>query len=180
MKMLKTRGPNIDPWGTPLIILSLNDTIIKPAPSMKNLVATIDKSLSFDAMDRSVLQKANARLKYLYREKDYLTQYTKKILILVMSLIQCHFDYSCSTWNPGLFQFLENKLQVTQNMMIRCVLDHDTRSHIGPNDFCSPNWLSVNKRIDQIILYHVFKRKKCLGRVFHPTGQCSFLHYQVK
>jgi hypothetical protein len=151
--------------------IKCNGTGIEPTSSVKYLGATIDQSLSFDAMARSVLQKANARLKYLYRKKDYLTQHTKKLL--VMSLIQCHFDYCCSIWYPGLSQVLKNKLQITQNKLIRFVLDLDARSHIGPNHFRSLNWLPVNKRVDQIILCHVFKVKNgmapdYMGKYFIP------------
>ena len=45
------------------------------------------------------VQKANARLKFLYRKQNFLNLHTKKLL--VMSLIQCHFDYACSFWYPG-------------------------------------------------------------------------------
>jgi len=135
--------------------------VINPTSSVKYLGATIDQSLSFDSMARSVLQKANARLKYLYRKKDFLTQHTKKLLI--MSLIQCHFDYCCSIWYPGLTQLLKHKLQVTQNKLIRFALNLDARSHVGPQHYRSLNWLPVSKRVDQIILCHVFKVKNGLA-----------------
>ena len=109
-------------------------------------------------MARSVLKKANSRLKYLYRKKKYLTQHTKKLL--VMALIQCHYDYACSIWYNGLAQSLKTKLQTTQNKLMRFVLDLDARSHIGAEHFKSLNWLPVNKRVEQIILCHVFKNKK--------------------
>ena len=115
--------------------ITCNGTVINPTSSVKYLGATIDQSLSFDTMARSVLQKANARLKYLYRKKDFLTQHTKKLLI--MSLIQCHFDYCCSIWYPGLTQVLKHKLQVTQNKLIRFALNLDARSHVGPQHFRS-------------------------------------------
>ena len=75
---------------------------------------------------------------------------TKKLL--VMSLIQCHFAYECSFWYPGLTQFLCKKLQITQNKVIRFVLNLDPRSHLGPDDFRSFGWLLVSKRVHQIDL----------------------------
>ena len=39
------------------------------------------------------------------------------------------------------------------------MLDLDARSHIGSQHFNQLNWLPVNKRVDQIILCHVFKIK---------------------
>ena len=76
-----------------------------------------------------------------------------------MSLIQCHFDYACSFWYPGLSQLLWNRLQVTQNKMIRFVLKLDPRSHIGSDEFKSLGWLPVSKRVDQIILNRIFRIK---------------------
>ena len=76
-----------------------------------------------------------------------------------MSLIQCHFDYACSFWYPGLSKVLKNNLQVTQNKIIRFVLNMDSRAHVGSEVFKSLRWLPVSKRVDQIILNHVFKVK---------------------
>ena len=141
--------------------ITCNGTIIEPTSSIKYLGASIDQTLSFDSMARCVLKKANARLKYLYRKKNYLTQHTKKLL--VMALIQCYFDYACTIWYNSLTQSLKNKLQTTQNKLMRFVLDLDARSHIGPEHFKSLNWLPVIKRVDQIILCHVFKVKNGLA-----------------
>ena len=74
-----------------------------------------------------------------------------------MSLIQCHFDYACSFWYPGLSKLLKNRLQVTQNKIVRFVLKLDPRSHVGNEEFKSLGWLPMHRRVDQIILNHVFK-----------------------
>jgi hypothetical protein len=108
-------------------------------------------------MAESVLKKANSRLKFLYRKKEFLTQHTKKRLI--MSLIQCHYDNACSVWYNSLTQPFKNKLQTCQNKIMRFVLDLDSRAHIDPSHFKSPNWLPVNRRVEQIMLCHVFKIK---------------------
>ena len=76
-----------------------------------------------------------------------------------MSLIQCHFDYACSFWHMGLSKMLRNRLQITQNKIIRFVLKLDPRSHIGSNEFKSLGWLPVSRRVDQKVLNHVFKIK---------------------
>ena len=142
------------------LVIKCNGTEINSTSSVKYLGATIDQFLSFDAMARSVLQKANARLKFLYRKKEFLTQHTMKLL--VMSLIQCHFDYCCTIWYPGLTQMLKNKFKITQNKLIRLVLNLEPRSHIGSDHFRSLNWLPFNKHVDQIILCNVFKVKNGL------------------
>ena len=66
--------------------------------------------------------------------------------VLVMSLIQCHFDYACSFWYPGLSQLLRNRLLTTQNKIIRYVLRMDSRSHIGRDVFKVVGWLQVSKK----------------------------------
>ena len=103
----------------------------------------------------SVIKKANARLKFLYRKKEYLTQHAKKLL--VMSLIQCHYEYACSIRYNGLTHALKKKLQITQNKFIRFILNLDYRSHIEKAHFKTLNWLPVDKRVDQISLCYVFK-----------------------
>ena len=62
-------------------------------------------------------------------------------------------------WYPYLSKVLKNKLQVTQNKIIRFVLNMDSRAHVGSDVFKSLDWLPVSKRVDQIILNHVFKVK---------------------
>ena len=108
-------------------------------------------------MATSVIQKANARLKFLYRKRIFLNLTAKKLL--VMSLIQCHFDHACSFWYPGFFKVLKNKLQVAQNKIIRFVLNMDSKAHVGSEVFKSLGWLPVSKRVDHIILNHVFQVK---------------------
>jgi len=83
-------------------------------------------------MVKFISQKVNSRLKFLYRKRNFLNELTKKLL--VSSLIQCHFDYAWSFWFHCLTNKLEkNKLQVTQNNMIRFVLSLEQRSHISKN-----------------------------------------------
>ena len=73
-----------------------------------------------------------------------------------MSLIQCHFDYACSVWYPGLSKVLKNKLQVTQNKIVRFILNMDSRAHVGTEVFKSLGWLPVSKRVDQILFEPCF------------------------
>ena len=92
-----------------------------------------------------------------------------------MSLIQCHFDYAFSFWYPGLSQLLGSRLQLTRNKIVRFVLKMGPRSHIGSDVFKSLRWLPVSKRVDQIILSHVYKIKsdrnfpRLYERIFCPN-----------
>ena len=58
-----------------------------------------------------------------------------------------------------ILKLLKNRLQVTQNKIIRFFLKMDPGSHVGANEFKSIGWLPVSRRVDQIILNHVFKIK---------------------
>jgi len=144
---------------------------IKSTSSVKYLGATLDQNLTGEAMASSIINKANARLKFLYRKSDYLTVHIKRLLVL--SLIQCHFDYACCSWYYGLTKFWKDKLQVTQNKLIRFVLNLGKRSHIEHSHFKSLGWLPVNKRVEQITLCHVYKSRKgqspdYMGQYFKP------------
>ena len=75
--------------------ISCHTTIIECKTQVKYLDATLDQTLSSESMALSIIEKANARLKFLYRKRKYLTFTTKKLLVI--SLIQCHFDYA-SFW----------------------------------------------------------------------------------
>ena len=135
--------------------IKCNGQAIESKTSVKYLGATIDQFLSFETMARSVIKKSCNRLKFLYRKKEFLTSHTKKLL--VSSLIQCHFDYASSAWFNGLTKDLKHKLQVTQNKIIRFVLDLHPRSHIGKDEFNKLKWLPVSSRVNQTILCHVYK-----------------------
>jgi len=125
--------------------ISGNGTDNKSTFSVKYLGALLDKSLTCDEMVNSVIQKVNSRLKFLYRKRNFLNEHTKKQL--ASSLIQCQFDYACSFWFHCLTNKLKNKLQVTQNKMIRFVLSLEQRSHISKNHFKDLNWQPVQKII---------------------------------
>ena len=84
-----------------------NGTFIQPTKSVKYLGVTLDQHLSFISMANAVLMKANSRLKFLYRKKEFLSEFSKKLL--VMSLVECHMDYACSVWYNGLSQSLKKQ-----------------------------------------------------------------------
>jgi len=130
----------------PSLNVTSNGHTLESKSCVKYLGATIDQCLTFESMARSVIKKANSRLKFLYRKKQFLTYHTKKLL--AMSLIQCHFDYASPVWFYGLTKDLKSKLQVTQNKLIRFVLNLEPRSNIGNEDFiklnqCLIGWIKL-------------------------------------
>ena len=118
--------------------ISCKGTNIESKEVVKYLGVVFEQFLSGESMVNLIIQKANARLKFLIRKQKFLNLHSKKLLVI--SLIQCHFDYAYSFWYPGLSQLLRNRLQVTQNKMIRFVLKLIPRSHIGSYEFKSLGW----------------------------------------
>jgi hypothetical protein len=157
----------------PGLKVKCNGTDISSSSSVKYLGATIEQSLTGESIARSLIDKVNSRLKFLYRNKRFLSMHTKKLL--VSSLIQCHYDYACAMWYPGLSKYLKDRLQTCQNKVIRFVLNMDNRSHVGKEQFDILGWLPVSLRVDQIILSHVHKIKSStapeyLGEHFKPLS----------
>ena len=73
------------------------------------------------------------------------------------SLIQCYFDYSCSSWYSGLGSGLTKKLQILQNIkVVRFVLDLGPRTRINCDILDSVGMLSVPDRACQLRINHVF------------------------
>ena len=62
--------------------ISCHTNIIEGKTKVKYLGATIDQTLSCESMALSIIEKANARLKFMYRKRRYLTFITKKLLVL--------------------------------------------------------------------------------------------------
>jgi hypothetical protein len=135
--------------------ISCNGISIASQEEVKYLGAKIDQSMSGSVMASNLLKKAGDRMKFLYRQKHFLTRSTKRFL--VSALIQCHFDYSCSWWYPCLTQNLKTRLQTMQNKMIRFVMDFTFRTHIGHKEFKDISWLPVEHRVQQIMLCHMHK-----------------------
>ena len=115
----------------------------------------IDNDLSGKSIVNDIIKKANSRLNFLYKYREMLNFGSRKTLC--SALIQCHFDYSCSSWYPGIGKVLKHKLQVMQNKMMRFILDLDSRAHIGHKEFSKTGFLNVETRVKQLKLGHVIK-----------------------
>ena len=72
------------------------------------------------------------------------------------ALIQCYFDYSCSSWYSGIGSGLTKKLQILQNKVVRFVLDLGLRTRIHFDILDSVGMLSVPDRACQLRINHVF------------------------
>merc|ERR1712121_580770 len=144
------------------------EVVIKHVKSVKYLGVQIDDDLSGSSIVKETIKKANTRLKFLYINKNMLSFECRKTLC--SALIQCHFDYSCSSWYPGINKRLKDKLQTTQNKMIRFILNLDNRAHIGNKERVKAGFLSVTDRVKQLKLGHVFKIKNKTSPYYLSTN----------
>ena len=132
-----------------------DDEIIQNVKSVKYLGIQLDEDLAGESIVKEIIKKANSRLKFLYRCKDMLNLNTRKILCT--ALIQCHFDYSCSSWFSGVNKTLRKKLQIMQNKMVRFTLNLRRRDSVRNKEFLKVDALNVSDRVKQLKMNHVFK-----------------------
>lgn len=128
--------------------------VITSTEVVKYLGVHIDKYLNFENIVSNIVSKVNGRLKFLYRNAKCLDPRSRKTLST--ALIQCYFDYSCSSWYSGLGSGLTKKLQILQNKVVRFVLDLGPRTRINCDILDSVGMLSVPDRVSQLRINHVF------------------------
>ena len=83
------------------------DNEVTAKDNVKYLGVSLDQSLGGKYIAGSILKKGNSRLKFLWREAEYLNRNSRKLL--ATSLILCHFDHACSAWFEGLQVNLQKK-----------------------------------------------------------------------
>ena len=89
--------------------------------SVKYLGVDLDQTLSGEIISKKLVSKINGKLSFLYRNTKSFNLETKKLL--VSALIQCRFDYASSCWYSGLTKYFKSKIQITQNKVIRYLLN---------------------------------------------------------
>ena len=132
--------------------------IIQNVKSVKYLGIQLDEDLAGESIVKEILKKANSRLKFLYRCKDILNFNSRKILCT--ALIQCYFDYACSSWYSGVNKTLSKKLQIMQNKMVRFMLNLRRRDSVKNKELRKVDVLNIPDRVKQLKMNHVFKIKK--------------------
>ena len=137
-RLHRTSSMNISCGGTPVAARS----------SVRYLGVDLDQNLNGKSIAENILKKGNSRLKFLWRQAKYLNRNSRKLL--ASALIQCHFDYACSSWYGGLQIKYQQNLQILQNKTIRFVLGYPPRSHIGLEEFKMINWIPVSLGVKQI------------------------------
>ena len=137
------------------IQVQCDDKVLECKSHVKYLGLTLDQSLDGESIVDQIVKKSNAKLKFLYRQANSVGRETKKLL--VAALIQCHYDYACTAWYSGLTKKFKQKLQVSQNKIIRFLLNAPVRTHIGAEEFKQVNMLPVHMRVTQLKLNLMFK-----------------------
>ena len=97
--------------------------------------------------------KRQTNLSFLYRNARKINIKTK--ILVVSSLIQCHFDYTCSASYSGLSK-MKCRMQRSQNKIVRFLLNAPPRFHVGANEFKTDGLLPVECRVEQLKLGHMF------------------------
>ena len=105
-------------------------------------------------MAMKVLQKVNAKVKFLYRKIKCLAPKLKIFLYNV--LVQPHFDYGYKSWFLLLSKNLKHRLHAAQNKCIRLCLGVPPRSHIGAVHPQKIIWTPVAQRVESYISTFVF------------------------
>ena len=126
---------------------------IKSRQTVTYLGVTLDQSLSGDVIANKVVSKCTNKVKFFYRNAKQFDLKTKKLL--VSALIQCQFDYTCTSWYCGLTKRSQSRLQVAHNKVIS-MLNLPPRSHVGVDEFQLVGMLPVEYRVKQLKLNHMF------------------------
>jgi len=144
--------------------------------SVKYLGIEMDQNLSGELTGKSIIKKTNSRLKFFYRQCTFKNPEIRKMLC--SSLIQCNFDYACSTWFSSLSKVVRSKLQICQNKMIRFINNLPNREHIGPTEIKDVGWLTVENRVEFLKLCHMHKiiNGKCPEYMLKCITKTSQIH----
>ena len=140
--------------------------VVKASKNVKYLGLVVNSVLSGEEIVSSIVKKATTRLKFLYRHKSLLNEYVRKLLC--KSLLLCMFDYALTSWYSSVSKKAKRSLQITQNKIVRFILDLGPRVHVGQNELDRVGILSVNDRFSQLTLHHMFD-------VFHDTAPSYIL-----
>ena len=135
--------------------ISFQDHSIRQYNCVEYLGCFLDYNLNGEIMVRKILKKINDKLKFLYRQADFLNPSCERLLC--NALIQPHFDYGCTSWYPLLNKAFKKRFQTTQNKCIRYCLDLPSRSYISATHFRKINWLPVDLRVELCTATTVYK-----------------------
>ena len=156
--------------------VTFGTTTIHSKQQIKYLGVILDQHLSGEHMANHAISKISNKLKFLYRQKKFISQVIRRDLCV--ALLQCHFDYCCMAWYPALTEKTKHKFQTAQNRIVRYILNLPSRSHIGKTQLRAYLGLNVDSKVKQIRLNHVFKisHKMCPSYLSENFKTVGLLH----
>ena len=80
--------------------ITYNNIDIKQHTSVSYLGCILDNTLSGESMTLNVINKVNSKLRFLYRNNEFLTPQLRTLMC--NALIQPHFDYAGTAWYHNL------------------------------------------------------------------------------
>ena len=131
--------------------IQYKDIKIKQYSKVTYLGCILDETLSGESMAIHVINKVNARLRFLYRQNKFLD--IPLCRLLCNAMIQTFFDYACNAWYPNLNKNLKKRLQAAQNKYIRFCLKLGDRASIKSNEFEKINWLPIQERVSHFLAF---------------------------
>ena len=134
--------------------ISCNGVKVKANNCVKYLGVSLDQDLSGSTMVKSVIQKVNSKIKFLYRKSVFLGFKERKMLS--SALVLSNFDYASNSWYRGLAKKFKTRLQTSQNKVIRYICNFHSRKHIGVQEFKKLGWLNVSERVNYLSLGLMF------------------------
>ncbi|KAK3506030.1 hypothetical protein QTP70_003090, partial [Hemibagrus guttatus] len=164
-----------DPSPAQDLAISLNNSMISPSATARNLGVTMDNQLSFSSHVTNVTRSCRFLLYNIRRIRPFLS--TQATQVLVQSLVISRLDY-CNSLLAGLPLNAIRPLQMIQNAAARLVFNLPKFSHTTPL-LRSLHWLPVAARIRFKTLMLAYKAKNgpapsYLKAVVTPrTAPCS-------
>ena len=128
------------------VVVGVNEVVNRQ--EVTYLGCILDNKLTGENMALKVVTKVNQKVKFLARVSNQVDQ--RALKILASALVQCHFDYACTSWYSSTPNVLKTKLQTSQNKMIRLVLKLHPRTHLLPAHFHRLKWLQVKERVSHM------------------------------
>ncbi|KAK3539832.1 hypothetical protein QTP70_013351 [Hemibagrus guttatus] len=144
-----------DPSPAQDLAISLNNSMISPSATARNLGVTMDNQLSFSSHVTNVTRSCRFLLYNIRRIRPFLS--TQATQVLVQSLVISRLDY-CNSLLAGLPLNAIRSLQMIQNAAAQLVFNLPKFSHTTPL-LRSLHWLPVAARIRFKTLMLAYKAK---------------------
>ena len=136
------------------LCITCNGVKLRTTKCIKYLGAYIDEAMTGTQMFEFSYRKISNTLKFLFRNKQFLDQKVK--ILLINSLVQPRFDYACNYWFRSIGKTNQDKLQRMQNKCLRFIFNLGNRTSIRVQHFIELQMLNVKDRVDYLSLCQLY------------------------